>query len=97
MDCFENLVIGYSADLVDEYCVNIVDEYCVNIVAEYCADIVAEYCADLVAEYCADLVAQFILADYFLPSTMSPRQPPCVDPTTQPAPANTPLALCSVK
>ncbi len=53
--------------------------------------------ADLVVEYCADLVVGVILADYFLPPTMSPRQPPCVDPATHPAPANTTLALWSVK
>jgi hypothetical protein len=33
----------------------------------------------------------------FLLPTMSPRQPPYVDPATYPAPANTPLALWSVK
>ena len=79
------------------YFENIVVEYIADPVVEFFENIVVEYCADLVDEYSADLVAQFILADYFLPSTMSPRQPPCVDPTTQPAPANTPLALCSVK
>ena len=45
MNDIENIVDGYSADLV----------------GEYCADIVVEYCADLVVEYCADPVVEFIL------------------------------------
>ena len=99
MNDIENIVDGYSADLVGEYCADIVVEYCADLVVEYCADPVVEFILrhsvidcfeNLVVGYSANNVQTFLSGLFwqtiFLPPLMSPRQSSYVDPATQPAP-----------